>query len=398
MAVYEYTARDENGNRFDGTYSNIGSVALLRKELDKTGDTLLKARRRKLQSVKRTRIKQNEIVTFAYKFAGMCSAGLSIIRCLETLEEQTDNQSFKQVLSDVTRSVSTGSTLKDAFEKHRKIFSDFFLGMVEAGESGGRLSQTLEMSAIYLEKRADLKRKLQSVFAYPLVVGIMSIIVVACLVVFVVPIFSKLYTQMHVSLPLPTQALVGVSTLAREWWWAVLVVVAGSILLWKALSENTYIKAGWDTFKLNLPVFAKLNRMVVVSHFIRTFAMMASAGVSLIKALDVADLVVHNSKISEIAGQLQKSIKAGNPVAASLKNHDIFTPMIVQLAASGEEAGTLSEMLNKGADFLDKDIDRAIKAILVKLEPVMTLIMGAIVGFILMGVYLPMFDYMAHLE
>ena len=207
MAVYEYTARDENGSRFDGAYSNIGSVALLRKELAKTGDTLLKARRRKPQSIKRRRIKQDEIVTFAYKFAGMCSAGLSIIRCLETLEEQTDNQSFKQVLSDITRSVSTGSTLKDAFEKHRKIFSDFFLGMIEAGESGGRLSETIEMSAIYLEKRADLKRKLQSVFAYPLVVGIMSIIVVACLVVFVVPVFSKLYRQMHVSLPLPTSSV-----------------------------------------------------------------------------------------------------------------------------------------------------------------------------------------------
>jgi len=147
-----------------------------------------------------------------------------------------------------------------------------------------------------------------------------------------------------------------------------------------------------------MPVFAKLNRMVVISHFTRTFAMLTSVGVSLIEALDVASLVAHNHKMAEITKELQQSIQAGNPVGKSLKNYDIFPPMITQLAISGEEAGQLPEMLNKGADFLDKDIDRAINALLVKLEPALTVIMGAIVGFILMAVYLPMLDYMRHLE
>lgn len=138
--------------------------------------------------------------------------------------------------------------------------------------------------------------------------------------------------------------------------------------------------------------------MVVVSRLMRTFAMLASAGTSYIKALDIASSVANNSKISEIAGQLQQSIEAGNSLAGSLKNYDIFPPIITQMAASGEEAGTLPEMLNKGVDFLDKDIDRTIKGLLIKLEPAMTLIMGAIVGFILMGVYLPMFDYMSRIE
>jgi len=147
-----------------------------------------------------------------------------------------------------------------------------------------------------------------------------------------------------------------------------------------------------------MPVFARLNRMVVVSRFMRTFAMLASAGISFIKALDVASMVANNSRISEITGQLQKSIEAGHSVASSLRNYDIFPPIITQMVASGEEAGKLPEMLNKGVDFLDKDIDRTIKALLVKLEPAMTLIMEIIVGFILMGVYLPMFDYMSRIK
>jgi type IV pilus assembly protein PilC len=147
-----------------------------------------------------------------------------------------------------------------------------------------------------------------------------------------------------------------------------------------------------------MPVFAKLNRMLVVSHFTRTFAMLASVGVSLIKALDVASVVAHNHKVTEITKELQEAIETGNPVAKSLKEHDIFPPIIIQLAASGEEVGRLPEMLNKGVDFLDKDIDRIINALVVKLEPAATVIMGAIVGFILISAYLPMFDYMRHLK
>lgn len=398
MAVYEYTAQDADGNKFSGTYSDIDSVAALREELAKMGDTLLKAKHRKIRTGKRVKIRQAEVVAFAYKFAGMCSAGLPITRCLETVEEQTDNQAFKYVLSDVRESIEAGTTLKEAFEKYKNVFSDFFVGMLEAGESGGRLSDTLEMSANYMEKQADLKRKVKSAFAYPIVVGVMCIVIVATLIVFIIPVFSKLYQQLHVSLPGPTRTLVNLSVLVRSWWWLILLIIAGSVFLFRRFSKNPYLKTRWDVFKLNMPIFARLNRMVVVSRFMRTFAMLASAGISFIKALDVASAVANNSKISEITGQLQQSIKAGYSVAGSLRNYDIFPPIITQMVSSGEEVGALPEMLNKGIDFLDKDIDRTIKALLIKLEPAMTLIMGIIVGFILMGVYLPMFDYMSRIK
>jgi type IV pilus assembly protein PilC len=391
MAVYEYTAVDQNRNTFSGIYTDIDGVRNLRKELAKMGYTLLKVRRKKSQVQKQTRISRAEVVAFTYEFAGMCSAGISIARSLETLQQQTNNPSFRYIISDIKQSIERGSSLKDAFEKYRKLFSDFLLGMVEAGESSGRLSESLEASAIYLEKQLGLRRKVRSAFAYPVVVGIVCVVVIFGLMIFVIPVFSKVYRQLHVPLPAPTRALVNMSFLFRHWWWAIIPAAAGFVFGLRYLVKNPYVKAKWDVFKLNMPVFARLNRIVVVAHFIRTFAVLVSTGVSLIKALQVASEVVHNSKISQIAGRLQESIEAGNSVADSLKNYDIFPPMIVELAASGEEAGMLSEMLNKGVDFLEKDIDRAVNALVAKLEPAMTVIMGIIVGFTLIAVYLPIF-------
>jgi type IV pilus assembly protein PilC len=398
MAVYEYVAKDENGNKFSGVCDNIDNIAVLRNDLAKMGDTLLKAKRKKSDASKRARITQDEIVTFTFKLAGMCSAGLSLTGCLETLEEQTLNQSFKLVISDIRKSISAGSTLKAAFGKHKDIFSDFFLGMLEAGQTGGKLSQTLEASAVYLEKRADFRRKIKSAFAYPVIVGFMCFGVITALVIFVIPVFAKLYKKMHVPLPAPTQALIGLSVIVRNWWPIILPLCGAMVLLWKFFRKNPRLKCRWDLFKLNMPLLAKFNRMVIAAQYIRTFAMMTSAGVPLVKALEIAKEVVNNTKISEITSRLQQSIQTGNTVAGSLNDYDVFPPIIVQLAASGEEAGTLSEMLNKGADFLDKDIDRMMKSMLVKLEPALTAVMGLVIGFILISVYLPMFDYMSHLE
>jgi type IV pilus assembly protein PilC len=384
MAVYEYTAKDETGSRFSATYNDVENV-------------LVKAHRKKPER-KRKRVKQEEVTAFAYEFAGMYSAGLSILRCLETLEEQIKNQDFKHIIADIRQSVETGSSLATAFGKYGNVFSDFFLGMIEAGETGGKLATTLEMSAACLEKQLILKRKVKSAFAYPLVVSTMCFVVIGFLLVFVIPVFSKLYKQMHVPLPGPTQALINLSTIVRDWWWAILIVVAAAAIVLRKLSGNLRIRARWDTFKLNMPVFAKLNRMLVVSHFTQTLAMLIAVGVPLVQALEVASLVAHNHKMAEIAKELQKAVETGNPVAKSLKEYDIFPPIITQLAASGEEVGMLPEMLNKGVDFLDRDIDRTINALLVKLEPALIIIMGAIVGLILISAYLPMFDYMSHLK
>ena len=398
MAVYEFTAKNENGDEFTGTRGDVSSVAMLTEELAKMGDTLLKAKRSKVRAKKQPKIRRNEIVNFIYKFAIMYSSGLPITQSLEAIGQETENDALRYILLDIRQSIETGATLKDAFRKHEEIFSNFFIGMLEVGESGGKLAETLKMSSSYMEKQADIKSKVKAAFAYPVIVGIMCVVIVCAVIIFVIPVFSKLYEQLDVALPGPTQFLITVNTTIVQWWWLGLLGIGTGIFALRRLLKNPRHRVMWDTFKLNMPVFAKLNRMVVVSRFMRTFAMLVSAGLSFDDALKVADAVANNAKISEITDHLQKSISRGNSMADSLREYDIFPPTIIQLVASGEEVGALTEMLNKGVDFLDKEIERKTKSLLVKLEPAMTLIMAIIVGFILIGVYLPMFDYIVHLK
>jgi type IV pilus assembly protein PilC len=383
------------GNELSGTYADIGNVQALREELTKLGFVLLRARRQPEPGKLARRVRRRDVASFAYKFAGMYSAGLALTRCLETCEAQAGNQALTNVIADVRRRVEFGSSLKQAFESHREVFGDFFLGMIEAGESAGQLPKALDLSARYLEKHVELRQKTRMAFVYPAVVGVVCCLVVACLLVFVVPMFSRLYGRLHMDLPGPTLVLVTLSSLLRQWWWALILAGTGLTLSARSLAGRAWLRTVWDRLMLRLPVLGPLNRLIVVSHFVRTFGILMSVGIPIIDALEIAGAVAHHVEISRITADLQKATRAGQPVSQSLSPHHIFPPVIVQLVLSGEEAGILPEMLEKGADLLDRDIDRMTTALLMKLEPALTVIMGVIIGLILIGVYLPMFDYMA---
>jgi type IV pilus assembly protein PilC len=270
--------------------------------------------------------------------------------------------------------------------------------MVEAGESSGKLAESLDISAKYLEKQADLNNRLKSAFTYPIIVLTMCLVIATALVIFVVPVFSKIYRQLGVSLPGPTQTLIILSVIMRKFWPVLIMIAFSSPFLMRYLRKNAYIKTQWDNFKFAIPLFGRLNRMVAVANFTRSFAMLIITGVPIVRAIQIAGLAANNEKISSISIEIQKSIQAGQGFGESIQHHDIFPPMLVQLADSGEQAGQLGQMLSKGVDFLEKDIDRMVNSLMVKLEPALTLGMGVVIGLILMAVYLPMFDYMSHLK
>jgi type IV pilus assembly protein PilC len=398
MTVYHYTARDETGQEFSSLYRDIESVGALRQELSKLGCVLLRARPQRAGLWRGGHIPRREVASFVVRFGGMYSAGLPIAACLETLERQTGNKAFRAVLAEVRRRVAAGASLKAAFEPYRHLFSDFFLGMIEAGESSGRLSQSLEASAQYLEKRLELRQKTRAAFIYPVVVGFVCFSVVAGLLVFVVPVFSQLYRKMHVPLPGPTRVLVAFSVFLRYWWWTLPPVLAGVVFGARRLFASRRVRLGWDRLKIRLPLLGPLYRHVLVSQFVRTFGMLIAVGVPIIEALETAGRVARNAEMSRIAADLQQAVRAGRPIADSLRRHVLFPPFVVQLAASGEGAGILPHMLAKAADLLDREADRIVTSLLVKLEPALTILMGLIIGLLLMGVYLPMFDYMAHVR
>jgi type IV pilus assembly protein PilC len=398
MAAYEYTARDTAGNELSGVYTNVDSVETLRAELTKLGYVLVRAHRDSKSSRQSGRVPPRDVASFVFKFACMYSAGLSLVRCLEASEEQTGSPSLKNILAQVRHQVETGSNLKQAFEPHRKVFGDFFLGMIEAGESSGELAKALDMSARYLEKRQEMRQKIRAAFVYPAVVGTICFVVVLAMLIFVVPMFSQVYKRLHVELPAPTRILVVLSVALRSWWWVLAPALAGLVLVVRRALAHPRVKLYWDRWKIRVPLLGPLNHLVLVGQFVRTFGMLISVGVPIIEAIESAGRVVRNIELSRIAAALQQSIRVGRPVAESLQEHALFPSMVVQLVASGEEAGVLPDMLTKAADLLDKEADRMAASLLVKLEPLLTVVMGAAIGLILMGVYLPMFDYMARIK
>jgi len=397
MPAYTYTAKDDQGKTFTGTYDDIASVSLLRTDLARMGYSLVRARKQKTQA-RRKRVRQKDVVEFTFKFAGMYSAGLGVMHCLEVLEEQAENPTLKEILSDVRQKVETGSSLKKAFEDYESLFGSYFLGMIEAGESGGELCKTLEMTAHYLENRMAITQRVKNAFTYPAVVVCVCLVVISALLTFVVPMFSKIYARMNVALPGPTQFLVFLSELIHGYWYVILGVIIGTIFLIRYLLKDPANKLRVDQFRLRMPVFGKLNRLVVVSRFNRSFATLISVGVPLMEALDVAKLVAGNRHMLAVTEELKEVIQAGTPVASALKAQPLFPSIIIHMADSGEQAGKLPDMLFKGSEFLDKDIDRIVTSLLVKLEPVLTVSMGSLIGLILMGVYLPMFDYMNQIK
>lgn len=398
MPTYEYIAKDQAGQEFCGTFEDIADVKSLRNELTKVGCVLVKARGSKGLTAGRSRITQKDIVAFAYTFSSMYSAGLSVIQCLETLENQTGCQALKTVISDIRRKIEVGSSLTEAFEPHQKVFSPFLIGMLEAGEAACKLSEALEASAVYLEKRAELNNRIRSAFVYPISVAVVSVGVIFCLLLFVVPIFIKLYENLHVPLPWPTLFLITLSHIVRHWWWLILGLIPVEIWIGRKILRSPDVRRQWDRFRLRMPVLGPLNRLVMVSRFVRPFSMLSSVGVSVIEAFRLSGAIVHSQVMSEISEEIQKATQAGSPVGKTLEGHRIFPPVVVQMAISGEKVGQLPEMMAKGADILDREIQQMIDALVVKIEPVLTLAMGAFIGVLLLGIYLPMFDYMTHLK
>jgi type IV pilus assembly protein PilC len=398
MASYEYTAKDRFGNVLTGLYEDIDGVQTLRRELQKVGYVMVRARRRKDASAFAGRIGLDDIVAFSYKFASMFGAGLSVTRCLETLGEQANRPALRLILTDIRQRIEAGSSLAKAFDPYRSVFSELFVGMIEAGETAGKLPEALNLSTTFLEKKAQLRSRIRAAFVYPIIVSIVCLAVTTCLLVFVIPVFSKLYTHLHAQLPLPTLILITLSKILRKWSWLILAGTGAGVWGVSKLAGTKWVRSAWERVIRRTPVFGPLQQLITVSRFIRPFAMLLSVGVSILDAVRIAAGITRSEEMVRMSGEMQKAIQAGNTFAQAMADHPIFPSEVAQMAESGEQVGKLPEMLGKAVDIIDRDIDRRLEALVVKLEPMLTLVIGLIVGGLLLGIYLPMFDYMSHVK
>ncbi|MCK5450816.1 MAG: type II secretion system F family protein [Candidatus Omnitrophica bacterium] len=346
----------------------------------------------------RSGVKIDEIVVFTERLSAMINAGLPIIKCLQTMKEQSDNTVLKNILYGICLDLEGGLKFSEALAKYPRVFSQFYVNLVLAGETGGIIDEVLIRISSYLSKEQELRRDIQKAFAYPVIVLSAAVLVIGFLTMFIVPVFADVYSKMGVTLPLPTVILLGISKVVGKYWWLIGVLVGVG---WFAGSKIRTTERGGlfiDNLKLKVPIFGTLNRQVAVTQVLRTLASLVSSGVPLIEALDTVRDLSGNKVVSKIMDDLKENVEEGAKIADSLEEVDFFPPMVVQMISAGEEAGALETMLSKSADFLDRDIDYTIKKLVTRLEPILTTILAVVVGFIAMAIYLPMFDVVTGLN
>lgn len=399
-ATYTYRVRDKSGKIVSGEIEGT-STTVVAKALRERGLTPLQVEQ-KQTSVLQTeikipglskRVKQKEIVLFSRQFATMVNSGLSLIRALTVLEEQTESDAFREVLSKVRTDVERGTSLSAAMDRHPKIFTDLYVSMIRAGEIGGVLDETLLRLADILEAQLNLRSKVRSAMAYPAVIGFLIVAVTTAMILFVVPVFTDLYSELgDAELPLPTQLLIILSDILKGFWWLVLGLTGfgmWGLRRWIATDDGRF---AWDKFKLKLPVFGKLVHKTALSRFSRTMAVLSRTGVPILQAIDIVADTSGNRLVARALDEVKDSVRAGESLATPLARHDVFPPMVVQMMTVGEETGELDSMLAKVADYYEREVEDTVSALTSLIEPLLIVVMGVTVGAILIALYLPIFN------
>jgi type IV pilus assembly protein PilC len=338
------------------------------------------------------RVKLKDLAVFSRQFATMINSGLSLLRALTILGEQTSNRRLGEVIIQVRAEVEKGTSLSAAMARHPKVFNRLYVSMVRAGEIGGFLDQVLVKVAETFEKEVALRGKIRSAMTYPVVVFTMVIGIVAAMLIFIVPTFEGLYESLGGTLPLPTRMLMNASNILRRFF---LLVVLGTIALtvlfrrWKASQKGRY---QWDKFKLKVKVFGPLFHKTALSRFSRTLATLIRSGVPILQALEIVGETVNNQVISRAVRDVQDSVREGESLATPLSKHAAFPSMVVQMMAVGEETGALDTMLSKVADFYDQEVEAAVASLTSMIEPILIAVMGAAVGGMVIALYMPLFN------
>jgi type IV pilus assembly protein PilC len=336
------------------------------------------------------KISIKDLGVFTRQFATMINAGLPLVQCLDILSSQLENENFKEITIEVMEDVEAGSTLSEALSKH-KCFSELFVNMIDAGESGGILDIILNRLAVFLEKQDALRRKVKGALTYPTIVMVVAGGATIFMLMFVIPTFAKMFTDFGGTLPLPTRIVMGLSDFLRANWYLLLGVGIGGFFGFKKYNSTDKGKRRIDRFLLNLPILGNVIRKGAVAMFTRTLGTLTASGVPIIDGLEITAKTSGNKVIEDAIIETRDSIIKGDTIAAPLKRSGVFPPMVVQMIGVGEQTGALDEMLEKVADFYDDEVDSAVDALTAAIEPIMIVVMGVIVGGMLISMYLPMF-------
>jgi general secretion pathway protein F len=340
----------------------------------------------------RQRVGVKNLLIFTQELSTLISAGLPIDRSLQILGSLTENRRLREVVQDILKRIEGGNSLAEALENHPRIFSKLYINMVKAGESGGFLETILSRLAKYLQSTKEIREYLVSVMIYPLILTVVSGISITVLVTFVIPRFARIFTDMKQAIPLPTQIMLAISQSVKDYWWVGLGIIALVYLGLKIYNQNEDRKWRWDLFKLRWIAVGNLIKKVEIARFSRTLGTLLQSGVPILPALNLVREISQNLAISRAITHIHDRLREGKGISKSLRETDVFPPLAVHMIEVGEETGRLDEMLAKVAETYEENVQTSVKRFVSLLEPLIILVMGLIVGFIVISMLLAIFS------
>lgn len=413
MPVFVYTARDSAGTIRKGSSEGESDSVVVRRLQDQ-GYTILKLQRvknakaaaeeqegrKKTASYGFGRVSLRDLAVFCRQFSTMIDAGVSLIRCLAVLQEQSSNAKLKAIISDVAADVQAGQTLSKAMSRHPGTFNSLFLGLVKSGEVSGALEESLQRLAIFLEKDVELRRKVRSALTYPFLLMCIMVAIIIVLVTFVVPRFMGMFFELGMrvtDMPAPTRLMITVSNFLTTRWWLGILIVVVLVMAVRLFGQTKFGRRAIDFAKLKLPVFGALNLKICLARFSRTLSTLLGSGVPILQSMETVAGAVANEIIGDAVLEARTRIREGDRIGDPLQKSKMFPPMVVQMISIGEESGSLDLMLSKIADFYESEVDAAVANLTSAIEPLMIIMLGGCVGFIVISMFLPMLKIIENL-
>jgi type IV pilus assembly protein PilC len=338
------------------------------------------------------KVKAKNLQVFSRQLATMIEAGVSVVAALVTLEEQTEDKYLREVIAEIRSDVEGGMVLSKAFARHPKVFNRLYVSMIEAGESSGTLDKVLDRAATQIEKDNKLRRRVKGALVYPSVVITFASLVLTFMLLFIVPVFAKIFEDLNGELPKPTQFVMGMSNMLRHWWFIIFPLLIGLVFAFRRWKQSESGRQIWDRFKLKIPMkIGAVVHKVALARVSRTLATLIAAGVDIIKALEITGATAGNWVVEQSLENVKNRVHEGAPISQPLSEDPTFPAMIGHMVKVGEETGELDKMLGKVADFYEDEVDTAIQSLTSIIEPLLMIGVGAMVGLIVISMYMPMF-------
>ncbi len=395
MPIYSYTFRDQSGGTQKGT-AEAESEEILRKKFEEQGFTITEVtviKGGKVRGKRYGKVRLSNLAIFCRQFSTMVDAGVSLVRCLDVLSRQTQDPKLKKILLDIGERVEGGESLSRAMQRHPRTFNNLFIGLIRAGEVGGVLEESLQRLSHFLEKDVELRRKVKAALTYPILVMIAATGIVIFLVSWVVPQFAALFKDIGLKdeeFPAMTKFLIDLSAVFKNNWWILLISIFAIIFAWRLFVSTRFGRRTADRIKLKIPVFGKLHHKICMARFSRTMGTLLTSGVPILQAMETVAGTVGNTIMADAVLEARARIREGDRIGDPLEASRLFPPMVVHMIGVGEESGSLDFMLQKIADFYESEVEATLQSLTAALEPILIVMLGFVVGFIVIAMFLPL--------